>query len=624
MEVRTFISFFLQLMLSVMSVCAQTDQEYVDSLKNMLSTAGNDSTKARMYIQLAMATRLDPAQSFEYLDSGLAVVKKMNWTRGYAIYYNDMGTNYNDRSIYDKALEYYQKSLDHSGDLPTVRILTLSNIAQLYAHQGNDSMARVYNEKVWPIARKENLRPQEGLYYTNASFIEKDTLKKQELLKKAIAVYAEVQDSLHLAVSYHNLGEVSGNHSDRLKYHQKALAIFDRVSPHYSVAVSNRIALAEEQLLFALNDRIRNSLNINESRAALLKKAERYIREAMEVAEATGSLQNLFYSYGVLSKIKKAKGEFEEALKYAEMNFAKTDSLFSQENKNRIAALESQREIDRRDKQLAVNELELDNARRTRLALIGGAVLLFVIGGLLLYQNVHRRRTNATLLALNNELDEANKIKTRFFGILSHDLRGPVANLIHFLRLQKEAPDLLDENGTKLRQQKLTDSAENLLETMETVLLWSKSQMDRFASQKKMVQLSTLFEYLKDNIPIDSIVTVSYENPDDISVSTDEDYLKTILYNLMVNALKALRNAPNPRVEWRAVKRGGKVLISITDNGPGVSREQVDALYNKKAAVGTKYGLGLHIIRDLAEAIQCSVVLDTGKNNGTTFTLAMT
>jgi len=240
----------------------------------------------------------------------------------------------------------------------------------------------------------------------------------------------------------------------------------------------------------------------------------------------------------------------------------------------------------------------------------------------LLYQNVQRRRTNAALLALNNKLDEANKVKTRFFGILSHDLRGPVANLIHFLHLQKNAPDLLDDSSTELYQQKLTDSAENVLETMETVLLWSKSQMERFTPQKKMVQVSSLFEYLRNNIPTDPAIVVSYSNPEAVSVHTDEDYLKTILYNLTVNALKALKNTPDPQLEWKAVRQDNKVQLSITDNGPGILREQADALYNKEAAIGTKSGLGLHIIRDLADAIQCCIVLDTGQNKGTLITLS--
>jgi len=626
MEAGTLFKKFLFLLpiLSVISIFAQTNQAYVDSLKTILRTTDNDSTKAQMYIRIENALRQsDPEQSFKYLESGLKIVKEMNWGKGYAIYYNDMGTNYNDRSIYDKALEYYQKSLDYSEDYPTVRILTLSNIAILYAHQDNETMARIYNEKAWAISRKEHLKPQEGLYYTNASFIEKDTLKKQLLLKKAVAVYEEVQDSLHLAVAYYNLGEVSDSHEDRLYYYVKAGTIFNRVAPRYSVAVSNMIAFAEEQLLFALNDSVKNTLNITESKTVLLDKAEANIIQAIEIAEETGSLQNLIYCYGVLSRIKKEKGVFEEALKYAEMNFAKTDSLFSQENKNRIAALESQREIDQRDKQLAINELQLSNARRTRIALICGAVLLFVIGGLLFYQNMHRRRTNSELLTLNNELDEANKIKTRFFGILSHDLRAPVANLIHFLHLQKEAPDLLDEKGTALRQQKLSDSAEHLLETMETVLLWSKGQMEHFVPQKKWVQVSTLFGYLHNNVPTDPAIVISYENPENISLKTDEDYLKTIMYNLTVNALKAFKNAPNPQLEWKAVKKEDKVLISITDNGPGISAEQVEPLYNNQAAVETKYGLGFHIIRDLATAIQCKVILDSKQSGGTRFILSL-
>lgn len=67
-----------------------------------------------------------------------------------------------------------------------------------------------------------------------------------------------------------------------------------------------------------------------------------------------------------------------------------------------------------------------------------GLGLLFIIGCLLFYQSRNRRKINEKLQLLNTELDEANKAKTRFFSILNHDLRGPVANLVFFLQLQKE------------------------------------------------------------------------------------------------------------------------------------------------------------------------------------------
>ena len=619
MHIRILISLLLVQLFFQRPTMAQINHTNLDSLKNILRTTDNDSTKARMLIRIGNALRhTDPQQALHNFETGLEIVKKLNWTKGFAIYYNDMGSNYNDQGIYDKALEYYQKSLDYSPDFPTVRILTLSNIAILYAHQENRKMARNYNEKVWTIAQKERLKEQEGLYYTNASLIEPDTLKKQQFLKKAIRVYTQIQDSLHLAVAYFNLGEVSAGREDRLGYYLLAGKIFERVAPRYSVAISTRIAVAEEQLRSALQD---NSRPIHESKRALLDTAEQEIKIAMEIAEQTGSFQNLIYCYGVLSRIKKAKGDFEAALKYAEINFSKNDSLFSQENKNRIAALESQREIDQLDKQLAINQLQLSNARRTRIALLGGGVLLLAIGVLLLNQNIHRRRTNAELVALNAELHKANHIKNRFFGILSHDLRAPVSNLIHFLHLQKEAPDLLDAKTFASRQQKLSDSAEQLLETMETVLLWSKSQMEHFLPQNKTVQVADLFAYLQSNVPTESGIQISYDNPENISLHTDEDYLRTIMYNLTINAVKALKHSTDPQLHWSARVMQGEILISISDNGPGISSQQVEPLYNDQAAVETKHGLGFHIIRDLALAIQCKVSIDPQQKAGSCFIL---
>src|SRR5690606_15922843 len=83
-----------------------------------------------------------------------------------------------------------------------------------------------------------------------------------------------------------------------------------------------------------------------------------------------------------------------------------------------------------------------------------GVVFLTSIGFLLLYQNRQKKKTNAKLTLLNRELDLSNKVKTRFFSILNHDLRSPVANLISFLNLQKENPDLLDEETKKLMDAK--------------------------------------------------------------------------------------------------------------------------------------------------------------------------
>src|SRR5690606_27639201 len=98
--------------------------------------------------------------------------------------------------------------------------------------------------------------------------------------------------------------------------------------------------------------------------------------------------------------------------------------------------------------------------------------------GILLYrQSRNRKKNNLHLLSLNQQLDQANKVKARFFSILNHDLRRPVYNLIHFLQLQKESPELLDAGSKERIENQTLQSAENLLASMEDLLLWSKGQM---------------------------------------------------------------------------------------------------------------------------------------------------
>src|SRR5690606_29280550 len=139
------------------------------------------------------------------------------------------------------------------------------------------------------------------------------------------------------------------------------------------------------------------------------------------------------------------------------------------------------------------------------------------------------------------------KVKARFFGILNHDLRSPVANLIHFLHLKKENPEMLsEENKTRLEQKTIT-AAENLLISMEDILLWSKGQMDNFKPNFKKIEVKELFIDISNHFGSEERVGIRFENPEQINVNTDVDYLKTIMRNLTGNAIKALTAIENPQ-----------------------------------------------------------------------------
>ncbi len=331
-----------------------------------------------------------------------------------------------------------------------------------------------------------------------------------------------------------------------------------------------------------------------------------------------------------LAKTYAAMGNWKMAYQYVSDYSILKDTLLTEKAKKNLAETESKYQNDKKQEEIAalslqntIKSLEITSANRQKWFLIAGLSFLAIIGVLLYYQNRHRKKTNETLLLFNQELDEANKIKTRFFSILNHDLRGPVANLIHFLHLQRENPELIDGESGKRLEAKTIVGAENLLASMEDILLWSKGQMENFKPQWKQVLVSTIFEDTQKHFYGERQVKILFENAENITLSTDEDYLKTIIRNLTGNAIKALSKTESPLIIWKAWQENDQTYLSITDNGTGGDEQQFKALYNAKEVVGIKSGLGLHLIRDLAKAINCEIKVDSKINEGTTFSLRL-
>jgi signal transduction histidine kinase len=231
------------------------------------------------------------------------------------------------------------------------------------------------------------------------------------------------------------------------------------------------------------------------------------------------------------------------------------------------------------------------------------------------------KKTNTTLMIINNQLDEANKVKARFFGILSHDLRSPVANLVHFLHLQKESPDLLNTEQQEVHQQNITSSAEGLLYTMEAMLLWTKEQMENFRPNIKQISVSSLFEYIQNFSGQNDNIKIIFQQADGLYVTADENYLRTIMQNLTANEIRALKNLTDARIEWSAKKEGNTTILSIADNGIAISADQVKTLFDETAVNNERHGFGLHLVCDLAKAIQNKIAVESKSGKDTTFIL---
>lgn len=559
------------------------------------------------------------AESKKYFNLAISLSKKYNDKAILCATYCDLGSLLVFESRHLEAIHYFTESLKIAEEikLDELAFYNLYYISDLYIEEKNLEKSFEYSFKALAILKNKNDRfdYHRGAIYDQIGKtynLQKNYAKAKQNLQKSLLYYKKIKDDFGIANSTYDLYK---NEYDLYK----------------NASVDELIAkILEANTLFnATAPESRNNINCLNFLAELylkkgyFTKALHYANQSKTLCEQTNFITALIESNRLLSaihfKLDNVKIAYEYQLEYNRLN----DSLFSQERKNELAKLESKKDIIIRDKQLKINAIELKSNERQKWFLICGLVLLGVIGGLLFYQNQNRKKTNKLLQNLNTELDEANKAKTRFFSVLNHDLRSPVSNLIDFLHLQKDSPDLLDAATKSRIEQTTLSSAENLLTSMEDILQWSKSQMENFKPQPKSFAIEQLFEDTKKHFSSVENIQFRFENPSNLTLVTDENYLKTIVRNLTGNAIKALADVQHPVIIWKAFQENGNTIISITDNGKGALNDQFKALFDEKEVVGIKSGLGLHLIRDLAKAIDCEITVDSKIKEGTTITLKM-
>ncbi|RVB29533.1 sensor histidine kinase, partial [Mesorhizobium sp. M7A.F.Ca.CA.001.16.1.1] len=98
--------------------------------------------------------------------------------------------------------------------------------------------------------------------------------------------------------------------------------------------------------------------------------------------------------------------------------------------------------------------------------------------------------------------------------------------------------------------------------------------------------------------------------------------LEQILVNLLQNALDAMKDQPDPRIEIELAERDDRVLISVRDNGPGLGPEAAGNLFMPFQTTKEKgLGLGLVISQEIVQELGGTLRLDPGNGSGASFTI---
>jgi PAS domain S-box-containing protein len=223
---------------------------------------------------------------------------------------------------------------------------------------------------------------------------------------------------------------------------------------------------------------------------------------------------------------------------------------------------------------------------------------------------------------------EANEIRDRFVGILSHELRTPITSIYGGAQvLLKRAADLDPDTRTELITG-LADESDRLQRMIENLLILDRVERgaDFFGPRPVLIQrvLAGVIEHERALWPS---IHLELDCPEGLPVVTgDEDQLGQVVRNLLSNAVKYA--GAEASIVVRARFEDPWVRVSVADDGPGFPPEEADQLFSlyyrsAKSQAAPGAGIGLYVCRSLVEAMGGTISARSVPGGGAEFAFSL-
>ncbi len=256
---------------------------------------------------------------------------------------------------------------------------------------------------------------------------------------------------------------------------------------------------------------------------------------------------------------------------------------------------------------------------RIRLALTAAILLFVVVAGLWVTRAVVFGQRQ--LLRLNRDLENRNRELDAFAGRVAHDLRGPL-NTINLSAelIAARAPEAKDPTAAIGR------GVQHIASLIDDLLLLSRiGSMPRkvAATESVATALSTDLGPLVEKAGGALRVALA-----PAQVACSDGLLRQALWNLGENAVKYRRSEVALEVEIAGSASGGRYVIRVSDNGVGMSADDVGHAFEPffrgraTASIGGT-GLGLAIVRRIVDACGGEITIDSRPGGGTIFVIAL-
>jgi signal transduction histidine kinase len=238
----------------------------------------------------------------------------------------------------------------------------------------------------------------------------------------------------------------------------------------------------------------------------------------------------------------------------------------------------------------------------------------------------------ATQLELEeSRRDELDQLKDDFVLTASHELRSPLTSVQGFAELLMIERDKLTPRQAETVEI-IVDNCRHLVRLLNDLLDLARSDAGRLTVKPAPTDVTALIEdavrTMRAQTEASNQHLIAQLEPDLPQIYAESDRIRQVLVNLLTNAHEYSPEGASIRVT--AAVRGAEVEIDVTDNGPGIPKDQLDRIFDRftrgdagltQRVGGT--GLGLAIAKSLIELHGGTISAASIEGKGSTFTITL-
>ena len=589
-----------------------SENNLIDSLENLIKTQ-NDTNLVISLNELTWQYRtISQSKAIEYGNKALELSTKLNYKRGIAQSYNDLGIIFYDKKEYTKAIKFYNNSLkireilnDQNG-----KAGLLMKIGIVHESNGDFIKAIEYSQKALSIYEQNGNEYGAAACMNNIAVINMDINNNDEALKyfqKVVEIRKKINDLYNLSGTYVNIASIyvkKHENNEAIKHYLKSLELCREIGDkEYLASNLNNLCAAYinikdfENAQKAVDEAylIRKELNNQSGLISCLKNmadiniklgkfnvAFEKLNEAFEITKTINSRTDLPSLYSSFANYYEAIGDYKNALEYQKLQFLYNDSLLNENMIDKISELQIKYETDKKEtenqKLVQDNKLKeltlknIEKSKQNQLLIFINLLIIIVLTAFFIYYRNKQKHKHELIktqslqekLRFKAVVDSEEKERTR----IAKELHDGLGQLLSSAKLNISS---LEDNIVKDDEYLLKNSLKIIDEAVVEVRSISHNLMPTALMNYGLKEaIKELCRRVNDSKKI--IIDFNSEKFDIKLIKETEIILYRIIQEIINNMLK---HSKADKINIELTNSQNTLKLYINDNGVGFDKSEI-------------------------------------------------